>query len=138
MNPCIHSGANDYTANTVWYNYATASAGTITGNDNMDIAAESICPNGWTLPSSAQLHTIGGEVPNGISTYVSSFSPIGGGYFNAATLYHYDQGFWMSSEASRNGASRWYISYGIPDGLLSIGKGNLRSEGHYIRCVQAP
>ncbi|MBR3252724.1 hypothetical protein IKF84_01485, partial [Candidatus Saccharibacteria bacterium] len=65
-NACIHSGSNDYTSgNTVWYNYGTATAGTIvdtssTSNaNNTNVSTESVCPKGWTLPTIAQTRTIG-------------------------------------------------------------------------------
>ncbi|MBR2795596.1 hypothetical protein IKE13_00900, partial [Candidatus Saccharibacteria bacterium] len=62
FNPCVSdlTAGNSYnearchdsgnTETGVWYNYASASAGTITGGSNDTRASEDICPAGWHLP----------------------------------------------------------------------------------------
>ncbi|MBQ9180693.1 hypothetical protein IJ135_01190, partial [Candidatus Saccharibacteria bacterium] len=48
----IHTGSNSYTdGETVWYNYAAATAMTITGNSNSTTAVYDLCPKNWHLPS---------------------------------------------------------------------------------------
>ena len=132
--PCIHSGTiANIDTNTVWYNYALASAGTITGTNNTTTATQSICPKGWTLPSKDQIDTIGGASP-GSSTYVPSFSPVLGGRYSYGTLYSESTyGFWWGSTAS-NGAGRYHLGY---NGSSLYTNDSIRSNGFYIRCIQA-
>ena len=142
--PCIHSGSNEYSGgDTVWYNYAIASAGTIYDENtteqnpanNTSPATESICPKGWTLPSKTQVINVAGTSASaGSSTYVSIFSPVLGGYYSKGTLNSKDtSGMWWGSTAS-DGIRRNYLRY---DGTSLISKNNYRLFGRYIRCVQA-
>ncbi|MBR3252601.1 hypothetical protein IKF84_00825, partial [Candidatus Saccharibacteria bacterium] len=133
--PCIHSGTIvNIDTNTVWYNYALASAGTITGTSNTTTATQSICPKGWTLPNADQIRTIG---PNaGSATYVSSFSPVLGGYHRNGTLNgESTYGYWWVNTAN-NGAARQRLGYN--GSILYTGSSNSnRYDGLYIRCIQA-
>ncbi|MBQ3292991.1 hypothetical protein IJG93_01615 [Candidatus Saccharibacteria bacterium] len=97
-------------------------------------ATQSICPKGWTLPSEVQIDSIGGTLP-GSSTYVPIFSPILGGYYYHGMLYSESTyGFWWGN-AAHNGAARHVLRY---DGSnLYTGNNYYRSDGSYIRCVQA-
>ena len=100
----------------------------------MNIATESICPKGWTLPTAAQTRTIG---PNsGSTTYLSIFSPVLGGRYDNSALNHEDtSGYWWDSTAY-SGVARYRLVYG--DGNLYTNGGNgVRRYGQYIRCVQA-
>ncbi|MBR3252494.1 hypothetical protein IKF84_00250, partial [Candidatus Saccharibacteria bacterium] len=130
-NACIHSGSNTGSGgNTVWYNYGTATAGTITGTDNTIIATESICPKNWSLPSKVQTLSIG----DGSTTYISSFSPVlGGHYYNGGNSSVASNGNWWSS-TTYNGAQRYLMYY---DGsiLNTLTSGRYRHDGSYIRCV---
>ena len=124
-NTCIHSGSNSYTSgNTVWYNYALASAGTITGTDNIAVATESICPKGWTLPTKKQADN---------NTDIDIFSPVlGGMYYNSSLGADSTHGLWWVDIAS-NSALRYRLDY---NGSLSTdNEGNGRNAGLYIRCV---
>ena len=133
-NACIHSGSNTYSGgNTGWYNYAAASAGTITDTSNTVISTESICPKGWSLPTVAQTRIIGPD--DGSTTYTTNFSPVQGGYYNDGTLDNEStRGGWWGSTASTtyNGARRYYLRY--DDSSLYTGYG-YRYNGLYIRCV---
>ncbi|MBR3252555.1 hypothetical protein IKF84_00560, partial [Candidatus Saccharibacteria bacterium] len=134
--PCIHSGTiANIDTNTVWYNYALASAGTITGTNNTTTATQSICPKGWTLPSKDQINSLsGGEYP-GTITYVSSFSPVLGGRYGYGTLYDEStHGHWWGSTAY-DGARRYYLNYNGSN-LHTNGYGR-RFGGIYVRCIQA-
>ncbi|MBQ3292939.1 hypothetical protein IJG93_01345 [Candidatus Saccharibacteria bacterium] len=138
VNACIHSGSNTYSGgNTVWYNYVVASAGTIKNSSSSDttgttvIATESVCPKGWTLPTTEQIDAIGGTSP-GSTTYVGSFSPVLGGYYGSGTPHNESTyGYWWGSTAS-NGAVRYHLYY---DGSSLYTNGGRRSSGIYIRCV---
>ena len=137
INACIHSGANDYTSgNTVWYDYVTASAGTIKNSSSSDttgttiVATESICPRGWTLPTNTQTRSIGPD--SGSTAHVSSFSPVIGGHYNNGTLRDESTlGYWWGSTAS-NTALRYGLSY---DGSNLQTNSLGRRLGIYIRCV---
>ena len=115
---------------TVWYNYALATAGTISEDSdsehpvkNTDEATESVCPKGWTLPNETQL---AGQKD------MTSFSPVfGGNYTNGALNNESRLGFWWGSEAY-NGAARYGLGY---DGNHLYYNYYYR-DGLYVRCVQ--
>ena len=89
----------------------------------MNTATESLCPNGWTLPTYKQIDA---------NRDIDGFSPVlGGDYVNGA-LYNEDpHGFWWGSTAS-NGAMRYRLSY---NGSSLYTNGSVRLNGLYIRCV---
>ena len=120
-------------------NYAIASAGTIvepTTTDNAtntNAATESVCPKGWTLPTTKQTSAIG-PIKSSSSTYIVSFTPVRGGYYNNgvlnvnATTY----GFWWSSETSDIGPTRYRLVYNSDNLYTDISR---RYYSFYIRCV---
>ena len=124
---CIHSGTiADIDVNTNWYNYALASAGTITGASNTTIIVQNICPKGWTLPNKVQVLS---------NKNVNIFSPVYGGYYyNAEITDEFTRGRSWSSEAYSN-VSRHTMTYG--DGILYIGNDLTRSGGQFICYVQS-
>ena len=142
QNACIHSGLTENTdIATSWYNYTLAAAGSIIEEnttqsdpaDNMTTATESVCPKGWTMPSYAQIHSIG---PNTSSpVYVPVFLPtLGGSYDNGVPTYSSARGYWWSSEANKS-AKRYYLRFDGTD--LYTNKSNyFRQAGYFIRCVQ--
>ena len=133
---CIHSGTIKSSGDlpTTWYNYALATAGTIseeTGSEHPAVntikATESVCPKGWTLPNNAQIRA---------NRDVLSFSPVLGGYYgDGALISSTTYGLWWGSEAS-NSAVRNALDY-FSSGTLYTLSGR-RTYGFYIRCVQAP
>ncbi|MBR3252626.1 hypothetical protein IKF84_00950 [Candidatus Saccharibacteria bacterium] len=132
MNSCIHSGSNDYTdGNTVWYNYVAATAGTIldstTTADNTNIATQSICPKGWSLPSWEQSKN---------NTDIPLFNPILGGYYLNGTLYNESTyAYWWATDAVSK-AERHDLRYRIVDSVPTLATTyNGRIAGFYIRCV---
>ena len=137
VNSCIHSGSTEHSGGkTVWYNYVAATAGTIKNSSSSDttgttvIATESVCPKGWTLPTVAQTRSIGPDA--GSTTYVSSFSPVLGGYYDNGTLnLESTRGYWWDSTVY-NGAIRYLLGY---NGSSLYNGGNLRYYGFYVRCV---
>ena len=134
-NPCIHSGeikTSGYLP-TTWYNYALASAGTITGGSNTNTAAESICSKGWTLPSNGQIDTL--TKGSSSSTYTLAFSPVFGGYYiNSALNTETTRGLFWGSEVGVV-YQRYFMRY-HDNGNLEFGNGASRIDGLYIRCVQ--
>ena len=118
----IHNSGN--ATNGVWYNYAAASAMSITGgSSNNTEATESICPKGWRLPTSAEQQAI--------TSYISAFSPVTGGYYYGGSLASTGGGFWWSSTAD-GGINRYRLYYnGSRVGTSSI----TRDIGIYVRCV---
>ncbi len=132
-NACMRSRSTEATtpADGVWYNYAAATAGTITGYSNGTDATESICPKGWTLPTYTQIHnlvTLIGSTP-------STFSPVYGGLYNDGALYgETENGDWWSSTAS---GTDFHTRYGLSyyEGELSGAAGEGRLDGFYIRCI---
>ena len=96
-------------------------------------ATQSICPKGWTLPSQTQIDSLSGGSSS--TAYVGSFSPVlGGGYGNGTPYAESMHGYWWGSTAY-NGAARYYLLY---NGSSLYTSGNYRrSDGLYVRCVQA-
>ena len=96
----------------------------------MNTATESVCPKGWTLPTTKQISTIGPS--GGSSTYVTGFNPVLGGVYGNGAIYNEDtRGFWWGSTAD-NGVSRYNLSY---NGSSLYTYNYYRRVGIYIRCV---
>ena len=126
---CHDSGS---TETGVWYNYASASAGTITGSSNSTAATEDICPAGWHLPSYDTAKPAG-SVNSLLDLPIKSyFSPVTGGYYNGGSIGNTGNGYWWSSIAN-NTTNRYYLYYN--GSSLNTG-GNNRDRGLYIRCVR--
>ncbi|MDO4526698.1 MAG: hypothetical protein Q4B87_01250, partial [Candidatus Saccharibacteria bacterium] len=104
-----------------WYNYAAASAGTITTNSNSTADTHNICPAGWTLPTESQFSRI--------TSYSSAFSPVDGGvylYGSKAT----NVGSWWSATAN-NTTNRYGLLWNS-----SLYTANVdRVLGYYVRCI---
>ncbi|MBQ3292937.1 hypothetical protein IJG93_01335 [Candidatus Saccharibacteria bacterium] len=84
------------------------------------------------MPSDRQIDSIGGEEP-GSSIYVSSFSPVVGGfYYNGGLNREAIRGFWWGSNP--NVAERCLLRYDSNN--LNTGS-NPNFYGIYLRCVQA-
>lgn len=126
--PRTHVGV-DYENNaTTWYNYAAATAGTITGDSNTATATADICPAGWKLPTKSEFESIAG------SSYVSLF--IVGGYYNGGQLVNIRNSAWWSTMASSE-AYRYALQRN--DGALStyVADRVRRDDGRFIRCIFA-
>ncbi len=111
-----------------WYNYAAASAGTITGSSNNTADTYNICPKGWTLPTSTQI--------SGITSQATAFSPVTGGYYSSGSLDSTGLGCWWSATAYLT-EYRYYLLW---DGSsLSTSKSirGRRFSGFYVRCVRS-
>ena len=143
FNPCVGdlTAGNSYnearchdsgsTETGVWYNYASASAGTITGSSNDTRAAEDICPAGWHLPGYDTTKPAGSvnsllDLPD-----KDYFSPVTGGRYLDGTIGLTGYGYWWSSVAY-NTVGRYYLNY---NGSSLGTNNNSRFGGRYIRCV---
>ena len=108
-----------------WYNYAAATAGTITGSSNSTAATYDICPAGWRLPTRSEF--------SGITSYSDAFSPVTGGYYYYGSLDGTGYGTWWSATANAT-TSRYRLFW---NGSSLNTDGNSRYLGHYVRCVRS-
>ena len=133
---CMQEGVDDNNNATVWYNYAGATAGTITGTSNSTAATYDICPKNWHLPTSTEINGFDGT-NNGNATYATQFAPVYGGYYGNGSLdLASTYGFWWSATAG-NTTDRYRLDY--YSSILysgSSGYGN-RNLGFYVRCVRS-
>ncbi|MBR2708855.1 hypothetical protein IKE98_00790 [Candidatus Saccharibacteria bacterium] len=122
----IHTGMDDNGDPTVWYNYAAASAMTVTGYPNDTDAIYDICPAGWRLPTSNEF--------NGITSYGDIFNPVSGGAYNNGTLSDSGHGYWWSTTAfSISNRYRLFWNGSILGTNNSSGG---RFSGFYVRCIK--
>ena len=121
-----HDSGNTTTG--VWYNYAAASAGTITSSSNRTAASEDICPSGWHLPANG---TAAGQIGS-VTSYKDAFSPVTGGYYYNGSLNNTGYGYWWSATA-RNDAHRYNLVY---YGSSLYTDYNNRNLGFYVRCTR--
>ena len=113
----------------VWYNYAAASAMTITGSSNENPQTYDICPKGWRLPTNTE--------QSGITSYASAYSPVAGGRYYDSTLNDTEVGYWWSStpgSATFSTTFRYYLRWG---GSSLNTDGNNRGRGLYVRCIRS-
>ncbi len=144
FNPCVGdlTAGNSYdearchdsgsTETGVWYNYASASAGTITGSSNSTIATEDICPAGWHLPNYDTARPAGSVDSLVYLPDVDYFSPVTGGYYYGGNIYSTGYGYWWSSSVAGSTTDRYGLYYN--GSSLVISNAN-RNGGRYIRCV---
>ncbi|MBQ9180993.1 InlB B-repeat-containing protein, partial [Candidatus Saccharibacteria bacterium] len=126
----LHLGATGLSGTGAWYNYAAASAGTITGSSNSTKANYDICPKNWHLPS---YNTSPGSV-SGMIGYKNVFNVMHGGYYDLGglqgdTIY----GRWWGAEAC-SGQARYGLIYA--NSSFEIDSSCTRQCGFYIRCVR--
>ena len=118
----------------VYYNFAAASGGTITGDENTDDIMASVCPEGWTLPESS---TDGSDTWGGISTGTITgsglFDVFAGFYYGGDLVSDGFVGIWWSANAN-NEYSRYDLYYDVHGGVdaeLGLDRVYLFS----VRCV---
>ena len=119
-----HEGIDNLGKPTVWYNYAGASAGTITGTSDTNEATQSICPSGWRLPSQTELL--------GIASYVSAFNPVSGGRYSVTGVIMGITTANYLSSTSGGAVDRKKLYY---NGSTLAGDNSDRRIGEYVRCV---
>ena len=110
-----------------WYNYAGATAGTITGNSNTTTATYDICPAGWHLPPSSEVG------PTDVINHNLFFS---GYYLNGTYTLSSRAGEWWT-RSSYNDTTRYakgliarQTNYDIETGSFA------RNYGLHIRCIR--
>lgn len=108
----------------VWYNFASASAGTVTGLINTSDPTGDICPFGWRLPTQSEI--------SGITSYKTQFSPVAGGRYHSEENKDTENGYWWASTAYDND-SRYNLRYN--DDALGVHHLLDRNDGFYIRCI---
>ncbi|MBQ9180833.1 hypothetical protein IJ135_01935 [Candidatus Saccharibacteria bacterium] len=133
----IHSGTDNNGNATVWYNFAAASAMTITGSSNSTNSTYDLCPKNWHLPS----YNIAPGSATGITGYASAFGVVTGGYYENGGIGggDYRVGRWWTSQAiSSTGRYRLDYSWqgGFNTNTNNADNYDLRSFGRYIRCVR--
>ena len=134
-------------ATGVWYNFAAATAGVITGLENDDPAVNDICPAGWHLPSGPNA-TSGTDfnklIGNTVSGWQSAtagltnFDPVAGGNYDDGNLEGLAYGRWWS--ATTGSGSKYYryrLAYNNSNNQF-VGDGQVgRYLGYFIRCVRS-
>lgn len=124
------------------YNYAAATAGTITGSSNSTEATQDICPKGWRLPTLAEQTSITGTSQDNFSTTnVTAFNAVAAGFYFSGSLNDSGSGgLWWSSTADSN-ASRYSLFYdttlGLYSGNIYYRGSSVRNRGLSVRCVKA-
>ncbi len=115
--PRSHVGANG-----VWYNFAAASAKSITGTRATQYETpKDICPSGWRIPTKTQAAPLNG--------HLLEFAPTTGGFYGGGTLQSIATGYYWNS-TYENGSGRFTFNYGeVTEGGLN------RAYGAFIRCV---
>ncbi|MBR3169381.1 hypothetical protein IKF23_02985 [Candidatus Saccharibacteria bacterium] len=129
-NPRIHTGVDNYNNPTVWYNYAAASAGTITGNPNSNDAEYDVCPSNWRLPNSSEQNALVSLIGSNATTW----EPINSGGYNNGSYWDTGNGSWWSSTAYSS-TDRYRIFYASADPTAIHLIWYNRIVGFTVRCV---
>ncbi len=145
---CIHTGTinaadapySETDLPTVWYNYALAMAGTITGSRNNGMSGYDICPAGWGIPDDKEWKTIGGTYSNPNSTYAEAFSMVYGGYRGKDGLTHIDiEARFAAAKAYPENSPSPYKYVSMSEAGARLGgvylDSNHRGPGIYVRCI---
>ncbi len=133
--PCMHSKDTVHNVVGVWYNYATATAGTITAlpgaTGSTDEATESICPSGWKLPSRVEQQAL----VNVIGSNPDIFRPVLGGRYYNKGITGTDRGQWWSSTSANDFRvlPRYNLIY---DGSILEVLPAERVNNVYVRCIR--
>ena len=110
-----------------YYNYCAASAGTVCSSSSAQDAPQDICPKGWRLPTRNEM--------NGITSYVSAFSPVlSGGYSNGSLYTTGSYGYWWSATASNS-----YYQYNLYYDGSSLDTGSIYAKnlGFSVRRIRS-
>lgn len=110
-----------------WY-AATAGTGTKSMSTNGDEAESSVCPKGWTLPTSAQA--------SDLASNSEGFNPTLSGYMNGNSVngsgsqLHY----WTSTVESTYNAVTLF-GYGSGENVTLMASSHTKNDGAPVRCV---
>ena len=129
----------------VWYNYYSATVGTISGASNYTVPTNDICPSGWHLPTGPSTISnrdfsklVGNTSSEQQSTSgLSAFGAVAGGNFSYGIRQNSGWGWWWSANAYVD-SNRYSLGYNSGTGLFdgAYGVNMLRTAGNYIRCVK--
>ena len=126
-----------------WYNYYAATAGTISGNDNITEAISDVCPSGWHLPTGPNTATgtdsnllVGNTISDSqaLTAGVTAFGVVASGCYANSSLNSTSYGSWWSATAPGS-STRYHLNYDSNE-LFS---GDIRAGRYYgmsIRCVK--
>lgn len=122
----IHNSGN--TTDGVWYNYAAASALTVSSGSST--TQYSLCPAGWKLPTNEDFDTIKYKIDafKPVTTGIYYKTPQGPQFF---TGYAY----WWSASNSYNRHGWFYYKAGDSSGKVSFAEGSYEYSGVYVRCI---
>ncbi|MBR3324156.1 hypothetical protein IKG24_01275, partial [Candidatus Saccharibacteria bacterium] len=113
----------------VYYNFAAASAMSITGSSTTAIADQSICPKNWGLPTLSEAQTLVSGTPSVFSPVLSGF------YVNGSIAAQTSYGLWWTA-TPYDTATRHIIAYNQGSLLVDSSPGdNYRYDGFNIRCI---
>ena len=129
----IHNSGN--TTNGVWYNFAAASAGTITGSSNSANATQDICPKNWRLPTGGYNASSSEQqaLDDAIGSSPAVYNPATGGYYRYGTPSLTDIGRWWSSTAV-SATGRYDLVY---SGSSIYTSTMARDDGLFVRCIHS-
>ena len=110
-----------------YYNYCAASAGTVCSSSLEQDATQDICPKGWRLPTLDEM--------NGITSYVSAFSPVYSGIYEDGSLFVTGSyGYWWSATAATSDTQRRLRYVG---GSLDADRRSDKNLGYSVRCIRS-
>ena len=121
--PYYYNSGN--TTNGCWYNYAGATAMSVTSTTWTEASA-SICPAGWTLPDRNEIAII--------ANYQTEFSPVTANGYNDGSTYCPGYGRWWGSTRSASGDRPDYLCYNA-NTTLTPSDGIVNSRKAYVRCM---
>lgn len=110
--------------NGVWYNFAAASAMTITGDSNSNNAVYSLCPAGWRLPSK--------DEADGMVEHVDELSLNTGAWWRNKKR---QTGARWNLATAYSATARYYFYYS--GSVMAVGGNSLRDNGYHIRCIRS-
>ena len=109
-----------------YYNYCAASAGTVCNDTTEQDALQDICPKGWRLPTLNEM--------NGITSYVSAFSPVySGSYYYGSLDSTSFSGYWWSATAF-NSDYQYGLYY---DDIRFFTNDYGKYFGFSVRCIRS-
>jgi len=127
---CLEVGTDSNGDPTVWYNFAAASGGSITGQKNLNEAVDSVCPKGWRLPTNAEHLGIANN-----ATYKALYNPVGGGEHVGTVELLPTAGLWWSS-TQYNEYNRYWLAYSNTSDTLTATGRVYRFSSIFVRCIK--
>ena len=112
-----------------YYNYAAASAGTITGSSNSNNGVYDVCPKNWRLFTKTEAESI--------INSAALFEPVSAGSYYNKGFYDGSNGYWPSSTVY-NSTSHYRIVYTGNTNTIKVSSDyEGRMGGYSIRCIRS-